>query len=430
MNVLLLTVLRGLLRKDVWLTNKAALAEDVITNSNVRTLIKYIAEIHDERSGDLAVGDLRLAIEAKYRRPDGRKVELLEIVDLLDSIEDQEFEQVQPRIADFLGRELAAQAAIYIAKKEDTDQFDLRRPYELLERALELAGGMDLDTEDIGTAPPPDAAQERRGVTTVGLGPAMDRHLAGGVGNGEMLIWLAQPGGGKTSLLLNLCVEAAKRGECVLHVTLEISRAKCRQRIDQKLTGLSREERIGRPGIVLAARRSVAGNLHLKDWCGKNVTVDDLRNLVLNLRAKGIPVTLLSVDYLGIMEAARHNRHGVRFDFSEIAKGLRRLANELGVKVVTAWQVNRTGAGKHVVGGIDVAECWDIVMHADIILGLNQNTAESENHVLRVNIIKQRESTARPVEYYYCNLDRMIIREQSGEGNKDEEPGHEMGAGS
>ena len=222
MSSLFLVMLRGILRKDVWHTNRAALTEDVLTNTDVKTLVSYIGELHNEQPhGDVSVASLRLSIEAKYRRPDGRKAELLALVDQIEDTEDLPFEEVQPRIADFLGRELAFQASLYIASRDDTERFDLHRPYELLERALALAGGMDLGVVDVATSPPPDAAQERQGVCTVGLGGAMDAHLGGGQGNGEMLIWLAPPGVGKTSLLINQGVEAAKAGEDVLHVTLE-----------------------------------------------------------------------------------------------------------------------------------------------------------------------------------------------------------------
>lgn len=421
MNYLLLTMLRGILRKDVWEVNSGALLGDTLTNADVKTLVQYVAEKHESKRGDLSTHDLVLAIESKYRRPDGRKVELLDLVRQLDTVDDLPFEEIQPVIADFLGRELAAQAMVYIGSREESDKFDLHYPYELLEQAIALSTGASLDVECISDVAPPSAEGERMGVSTVGLGPRMDEHLGGGAANGEMLIWLAPPAVGKTSLLVNQGVEMAKGGEYVLHVTLEINRAKCWQRVDQKLTGMSREQRISCPGAVMVARKSIAGRYYVKDWSARNVTVDDVRSLVRRMRSRGLVVTAVVVDYLELMAPTAVNRHGERFNHSQTARELRRLGNELNVKVCTAWQVNRAGADKHVVGAVDVSECWDIVKHADIILGLNQSSEELLNHVLRINVIKQRESTARPIEYYYSNLDRMVIREQ-GEGDYDEEP--------
>lgn len=429
MNSLLLSMLRGILRKEIWEANRTALTADVLTNADVATLAQYIGELHEHTDGDLTTENLRLAIEGKYRRPDGRKEELLNLTKQLDSVVDLPFSQLQPHISDYLSRELAAQAMTYIASREDSDQFDLNHPYELLGRALSLASGADLGVEAMHEAPPPSADAEREGVATVGLGPLMDAHLGGGTANGEMMIWLAPPAVGKTSLLIAQGVEMAKDGEHVLHISLEISGAKCRQRVDQKLTGLKRQERLDRPELVMAARKQITGEFYIKDWSARNTTVDDIRQLVRNMRAQGKLVTAVCVDYLELMAPTNNNRHGERFNHSQTSKELRRLGNELGVKIVTAWQVNRAGADKHVIGATDVSECWDIVKHADIIMGLNQSAEELLNHILRINIIKQRESTARPMEYYYSDLDRMVIREdRKREGDNDGEP-EEMGAG-
>jgi KaiC/GvpD/RAD55 family RecA-like ATPase len=427
-NDLMKAMLRAILRKDVWETNKAAMQEDVFTSADVKSLVQYIGELHDERSGNLSVVDLRLAVEAKYRRPDGRKQELLDLVGLLDDAPDYEFEEIQPLIADYLGRELANQAAIHIGSRLETDRFDLEVPFRLLERGMEIASGMNLDVVDLIEADPTDE-HEREGIATVGLGKVMDDHLGGGVANGEMLIWLALPGGGKTSYLKNQGMAMAMAGEHVLDITLEINGRKVRKRCDQWLTKLESEELLGRPKLVVSRRRELAGKYYVKDWCDRNVTCDDIRNLVKNMRAQGMEVTVISVDYLELMAPTKNNRHGERFNYSLIAKEMRRLANELDVKLITAWQINRAGTGKHVFGKEDVSECWDIIKHADIILGLNQNEEELDNHVMRVKIMKQRESTARPLEYYYSNLDRMDIRpSDSIEGDSDGPP-EEVGLG-
>jgi replicative DNA helicase len=250
----------------------------------------------------------------------------------------------------------------------------------------------------------------------------MDAHLAGGVASSELLIWLAGYGQGKTSYMINQGVTLAEQGKSVLHISLEISQAKCYQRMDQKLTGLDRDERLANPKTVMAARRSLPGHYYVKDWSHAKITVDDIKALVKRMRAKGQKVDVIFVDYLKLMKPTTLNRHGERFNHSEVTIELRALASELEIPIITAWQVNRTGYEKQVIDATDIAECWDVIHHADIILGLNQNHVEREEKVLRVNVIKQRESTARPLEYYYSDLDRMIVKEAKGQGNADEDP--------
>jgi KaiC/GvpD/RAD55 family RecA-like ATPase len=414
MSVLLQLMLNGLLRKDIWHANRAAIEMRVVGNNNIATLVSYIDQLHRETDDDLTSLDLLTIIESKLGESE-RADELVEIVLSLGAAEARPFEAVQPRIADYFARELAAKAIEYVGTRMDSEKFDIQVPLTMLQQAAELATGVDLGVESMSDAPPPERAAERQGVATVGLGPRMDGHLGGGVADGEMQIWLAPPAAGKTSLLLNQGVKMAKDGEHVLHISLEINKAKCRQRVDQALTGMSRDDRIANPMRVVEARKGLVGELYIKDWSGHNVTVADIRTLVKNMRATDRPVTAVVVDYLELMAPTKNNRNGERFNHSQTAKELRRLGNELGVKVVTAWQVNRAGADKHVIGATDVSECWDIVKHADIILGLNHNEVERDNHVLRVNIIKQRESTARPIEYYYADMDRMVIYQKEPE---------------
>ena len=415
---LLRVMLGGMLRKDVWHANRAVIAQNAITNHNVNTLVQVMDKLHQVIVGrDRPPDDVLTAIEAQFRG--ARQDELVTL--LAEASTDVDYETVQPAVADYLARELVLKAVTWVGGRIDGDKFDVSVPLEMLQQAAEIASGVDLDVEDVALAAPPSLDNERQGITTVGLGPEMNRHLGGGVANGEMLIWLAPPGVGKTSLLINNAVEMAQDGEHVLHISLEINAAKCRQRVDQKLTGLTREERLGNPKAVVAARRAMSGKVYIKDWSSRDVKVEDIRSLVLNMRAQGMTVTAISVDYLELMAPTKNNRHGERFNYSATARGLRQLGNELGVKILTAWQVNRAGSDKHVIGKTDVSECWDVVKHADIILGLNQNEEELRNHTLRVNIIKQRESTARPIEYYYSNLDRMVIY-HAGEGDADEFP--------
>jgi len=422
-NALHLDFLRGLMSKRMWEANNSVLSDDIFTGIDMKTLYSYLGELHEETVGDLSVEDLRRKVESKYCTKDSsRKDELIEVIDLAERREPLADERIQPLLADYAARQLATQASKYIAGNTDGDSWDLHKAYDFLERAVSLQDHLDLGVEDLMAAPEPTVAGDRPGIVTVGLGSAMDIHLGGGVGNGELLIWLAGYGQGKTSYMINQGVEIAQQGDTVLHISLEISSAKCMQRVDQKLTGLNRDERLAKPGLVMVARKGMAGKFFVKDWSHAKVTVDDIKALVRRMEARGEKVDVICVDYLELMVPVRNNRHGERFNFSQVAKDLRALANELQLPIITAWQVNRSGYEKNVIGAVDVSECWDIVKHADIILGLNQNNAERDERMLRVNIIKQRESTARPIEYYTSDLDRMQIKQTREHGDDDEEP--------
>ena len=429
MNTLHLSFLRGLMLKQVWEANNSVLSDDLFTGTDIRTLYSYVSELHDERAGDIEPDDLRNKIEVKYQKDSTRKQEMLEIIDDMEEYGPVAANTVQPLLADFASRELGRKAAQYILNNTEGEGWDVTKAYDFLERAISITTGVDLDVDDLMNAPPPSLDHDRPGIVTVGLGKKMDVHLGGGCGQGELMLWLAGYGQGKTSLMINQGVAIAELGGNVLHLSLEISAAKCMQRVDQKLTGMSTERRLESPKAVMSARKNLAGRYFVKDWSHAKVTVDDIKALVRRMEAKGDKIDVIVVDYLELMVPTRINRHGERFNYSQVTKDLRSLANELQVPIITAWQVNRSGYEKYMISAVDVSECWDVVKHADIILGLNQNDQERDSKMLRVNIIKQRESTSRPMEYYESDLDCMQIREAKEQGHEDDDPGA-LGTGS
>jgi replicative DNA helicase len=256
-------------------------------------------------------------------------------------------------------------------------------------------------------------------VTSLGISDSLDAHLCGGVGAGELLIYLAPPSRGKTSFLWATGAAAAAQVRNVLGITLELSARKCVRRVDQWLSKFTQSELISQPLFVSGARKGVEGKLYFKDWSYTGITVDDIKALVTRMRQRGEKIDYLLVDYLELVKPVKYNRHAERHNWSQTAQDLRALAVDLQIPVITAWQVNREGSEQHVLSARDVSECWDVVKHADIILGLNQNAAEMAERVMRVNVIKQRESTDRPQVYLHCDMDRMIIRDGNEESDDD-----------
>jgi KaiC/GvpD/RAD55 family RecA-like ATPase len=424
---LALLTLKSVLTRTSWEMNKRALQAIKHSSSSMNSMVQYIGSLHEQLNRDLCENDLKLYVQSRFRSAD-RVEEMLELVAMIEHLDAIPVEESQPFVAEYLGRELASQAATYVQQTLDGDRFDMSKLVDMVSLAVDLADPVDLDVIDYATSPPP-SPKERSGLCTIGLGDEMDKHLRGGMANGEMMFYLAPSGVGKTSYLKHTGVSMAKQGEHVLDITLEISGNKVRARCDQSLTKLTAEERLNSPKLVAAERKKLKGKYYIKDWCSRNVSCDDIRALVKSMRAKGMQVTALCVDYLELMEPTKFNRHGERFNHSLVAKEMRRMANELDVKLVSAWQTNRAGSTKHVINKEDVSECWDIVKHADIILGLNQGDEELRNEIMRINIIKQRESTARPIEYYHSDLERMDIRPGGEKGEDHESLPQDLGGG-
>jgi replicative DNA helicase len=281
----------------------------------------------------------------------------------------------------------------------------------------ESAGGAVVDLDDTGL---PGTTDDRPGLCPLGLSAELDASLGGGVASGELAVLLAPPARGKTSYLVAIGAKAAQAGRHVLHVTLEISTRRVGRRYDSTLTGLKSSDLIQAVSAVAAARKQVktnGGSIHIKDWSYMDVTPNDIRGLTKGMRAAGKSVDLIIVDYLELLtpnSGDNYSRREQRHVYGQLGKQMRAMAVGLDVPVITAWQVNREGSDMHNVELRHISESWDIIKHADQIISMNQTDAERDEHIMRLRVLKQRDSTDRSVFYLHSDLDRMVIR-----GDKD-----------
>ena len=260
----------------------------------------------------------------------------------------------------------------------------------------------------------------RTGIVGYGFSDKWDGYLKGGKAAGEMSLYMALSGVGKTSMLILDAAMAAKSGLNVLYITKEINANKCVQRFDQCYTKFDPDELISRNAEVLAAREKVKGKIWIKDWSHVSTKVSDIRSLILQMNARGDHVDYLVVDYMELIDPEFYNRAQPRMNYSAVCKDLRALGNELSIPQAGAWQAKRAASDKHFLTKDDVGEDWGIVKNADIVIGLNQNAQELRDKVMRLNILKQRESTNRSVMHLFTDFDRMIVHEQGSVEEKED----------
>ena len=429
MDQLQATVLRSLLAKDTWDAFSDVIKEDTFTNSAACAIYKHLAELHAAIPNDLGPDHLSLDIEASYSSSSTRREELLALSEVIRDAPLIATEGIQRYVRKFIQREAAYRAALYITTRADSEGFDVNHAANLLQSAVDVGPVIDARVTSYADATLPGEDDERIRVVGLGVSRKLDDILHGGVGAGELLVFLAPPARGKTSYLWKVATSVAQQGLNVLGVTLEISAAKCVRRIDQALTGLTRDELITAPKLVRARRRELPGEIWIKDFSYTGVTVDDLRAQVVRMQQRGQKVDALMVDYLELVRPTVHNRNSERHNYARVTEDMRALAVELEIPVITAWQVNRSGSNSYMVTERDISECWDVIKISDIILGLNQSAQECEEKIMRINVIKQRESTSRPQIYVNSDLDRMIIRDVGSEEVYDEVPdGMDAGA--
>lgn len=201
------------------------------------------------------------------------------------------------------------------------------------------------------------AAAADKGTGVLGLPTGFDRYdrLTSGLHDGELTVVAARPGMGKTSLVLQMAITVAGGEDADGHpnavgfFSLEMPRAQ-----------------IGMRSLCCQGKVDVArfraGMLNDTDWSrlqnaasalnGRALTVDDQGGISLvQLRAKarrmmseailaGQRLRLLVIDYLQLMGGSGKEQNREQ-EISEISRGLKALAKELGLPIIALSQLNR-----------------------------------------------------------------------------------------
>lgn len=171
--------------------------------------------------------------------------------------------------------------------------------------------------------------------------------LLGGLQKSDLLILAARPGMGKTSLVLNIMLNASRIGAArVAMFSLEMSNEQLVQRLIAVETGINSQKlRLGqldeREWNLFIQSAGTLGNLSIYLDDTPAITPLQMRGKCRRLyREHGLDLVI--VDYLQLMSSTGMGRSENRVqEVSTISRNLKELARELNVPVVAASQLSR-----------------------------------------------------------------------------------------
>ncbi len=203
----------------------------------------------------------------------------------------------------------------------------------------------------------------------------LDR-LLGGFQKSDLIILAARPGMGKTSFVLSIAQNSAKRHDTrVAFFSLEMSNEQLVQRLLSMETGIdSHRLRMGAVHeeewpIVLEAANMLAGtNVFIDDTPAASVT--DIRTKCRRLYAEhGLDMVI--IDYMQLMTGQSGGRNDNRQqEISFISRSLKALARELNVPVIALSQLSRAVESRSDKRPMlsDLRESGSIEQDADAVL--------------------------------------------------------------
>lgn len=407
-------VLRAMLKKDAWETLGKVVSEDVVNDPAYRKLLSAMRRMHETADGDLTITGLRVDVTTTYRQNVSLREDLLERLDLIADADPLPVDQLEEVVRRFLSKEKLTKAVNWGLAHLDDEDINLEQFVELATDARDTSLSVDTDVATFSSYSAPDAAI-RKGIVPLGFNSELNKALSGGIAKGELSVIMGAGGRGKTSHMAKVAVDAAKLGMNTLIVSLEINEAKYALMCDRCICGMTKQELLDAPLVALQRRaRALNGEIWIKDWSHEKVTVSDLEALLDSMARQGKRVDVLIVDYWTILNS-RVNYKDARLGFREIGVDLRRMANKYDVAVLTGWQANRKGATAESLTEEHIGEDYTVMWTADTIITLNQNPEENRNKRMRYGILKQREGTSRNEFLSFCDLDRMVIRDETAE---------------
>jgi hypothetical protein len=247
--------------------------------------------------------------------------------------------------------------------------------------------------------------------------PSVDKKLYGGFNRGELNIWCAASGGGKSLFLANLGCNWALNGLNVLYLTFELSESLVAMRMDSMLTGVGTREifrNLDDVELKVKMMGKSAGSIQIK-YMPSGKTCNDLRAYMKEYQVKkGFKPDIILIDYLDLMMpmSVKVSPSDLFVKDKYVSEELRNLAMETQAIVVTASQLNRAAVEEiefdhsHISGGLSK------IQTADNVIGIFTSRAMKERGRYQIQFMKTRSSSGvgQKVDLEF-DLDTLRIRD-------------------
>lgn len=235
----------------------------------------------------------------------------------------------------------------------------------------------------------------------------IDRALTG-INKSDLVLIAGRPGMGKTSFALNIAENIAiKNKKSVAVFSLEMSNEQLVTRMLSSQASISSKSlRTGElrgpeewSRLAAAADRLSKAEIWLDDTSG--ITVPEIKAKLRRQKNVGVAI----IDYLQLMQNPNRRGGDNRVqEISEITRGLKLMAKDLNIPIITLSQLSRGPEGRqdHRPMLADLRESGSIEQDADVVMLLYRegayNQLSDKQNICECNIAKNRHGETRMVE--------------------------------
>ena len=215
--------------------------------------------------------------------------------------------------------------------------------------------------------------------------------MDGGLGMGELGVFVAPAGIGKSMALVSIAAAAVERGMNVIYYTMELAEGYVGSRFDSYYTNIPSQDLKFHIDEVKESVGKLKGNLIIKYYPTKTATVGTLTAHLEKCTMQGFKPDIVLVDYADLLRETNVNSNK-RHDqaLGSIYEDLRGLSGTYGFPIWTASQANRSALEEDIIGAEKIAESYSKVMIADFVVSLSRKTTDKLSGTGRWHVIKNR----------------------------------------
>lgn len=295
----------------------------------------------------------------------------------------------------------AIEESIYLLGKKDFGKIS-----DKLAKALTVGSNNISDGYDFGEAIAArteerlERAAGKRAPTGITTGRTeLDKHLYHqGWGRKELAVLMGGPKAGKTTALIDFSIAAVSSPQKynVLYCTLEVGKNIISDRMDANISDTPIFDLQGSIHTVNTAITKFAensGKLMIHEFPSGSMTVGDASRLIEAYRARGVIFDMLVVDYADLMAPERVTDSTTE-NSKSVYVALRGLAFRENIAVLTATQTNREGAKSAVIKMEHVAEDFNKIRIADVVISINKTEEERAANEARLYFAASRNQAS------------------------------------
>ncbi len=224
--------------------------------------------------------------------------------------------------------------------------------------------------------------------------PDLDKHLYHrGWGRAELSAIMADAKFGKSMAIGDFAKSAAMADYNVFIGSCEVSREIYAERLDANfadtLLDLVRDQPMEVQKKVNAWAAREHGHLKIRDFASGSLKPSQLRRVLQSYRNEGIIFDLICIDYADLM-APEHRTDKETENSKSVWIDLRAIAYEENAAVLTATQTNRTGAKAMMPAATDVAEDYNKIRIADLVVAGAASPEEKDADEARIKFVASR----------------------------------------